>query len=305
MKKIIAALFFISAMCGFAFAQSQLPELDKVKKIRLLESTREDIKKIFAGYEHDDSEDEDDTQYFSTKNAEIEVTFSGGDCSDNSEYWNVPKWTASKIKVTPENTIKIKDFKFNFSSFKKEIEDKEYSEDYIYHNENSGIVFQIEEGEIVKIIVFPQKNKIGFLCDNENSSEIFSNAKRVVDAVLENEKFICALAFANVTQLKLDKTEIVNECGDDSAKNKRCSSDDKKITVTTTAVDPENDVLLYVYTVSAGKIIGEGSKVMWDLSSVKPGVYTITAGVNDGCGVCGETRTESVTVKECSDCLIK
>ncbi len=292
MKKIFVTLFFISTMCAFAFAQSPLPELDKAKQIKLLESTREDVKKIFAGYEHDDSENEDDTQYFSTKNAEIEVTFSGGDCSDDSEYWNVPKWTATKIKVTPENTIKIKDFKFNFSSFKKEIEDKEYPEDYIYHNENSGIVFQIEEGEIVKIILFPQKNKTGFLCDNENALEVFSKAKRLVDTILEEEKSICINHFANVTQLKLDKTEII-------------SDENRKIKIKTTAFDPENDILTYSYAVSAGKIIGTGANVIWDLSGVKPGVYTITAGVNDGCGVCGETKTEAVIVKECSDCSIK
>ena len=60
--------------------------------------------------------------------------------------------------------------------------------------------------------------------------------------------------------------------------------------------------LLYSYTVSGGKIIGQGQKVIWDLSGVAPGTYTITAGVDDGCGICGETKSMEVIVKECPDC---
>ena len=45
MKKTIVSLFFTSAMCAFAFAQSQIPKLDSVKKLKPLESTREDVKK--------------------------------------------------------------------------------------------------------------------------------------------------------------------------------------------------------------------------------------------------------------------
>src|SRR5436189_216350 len=33
-----------------------------------------------------------------------------------------------------------------------------------------------------------------------------------------------------------------------------------------------------------------------------PGTYTITTGVNDGCGICGKTDTQTIVVKEC-DCV--
>ncbi len=72
--------------------------------------------------------------------------------------------------------------------------------------------------------------------------------------------------------------------------------------VTTTAVDPENDVLTYNYTVSGGRIVGQGANVSWDLTGVNPGTYTITAGVDDGCGVCGQTKTQTITVEKC-DCV--
>jgi hypothetical protein len=72
--------------------------------------------------------------------------------------------------------------------------------------------------------------------------------------------------------------------------------------VATTAVDPENDVVTYNYTVSGGRIVGQGKKVHWDLTGIAPGTYTIIAGVDDGCGICGQTQTQTITVKTC-DCV--
>jgi hypothetical protein len=74
-------------------------------------------------------------------------------------------------------------------------------------------------------------------------------------------------------------------------------SPDKKIKVKTVAVDPENDVFTYVYNVSAGRIIVTGANVVWDLTGVGAGTYTITAGVDDGCGICGQTMTKTITIK--------
>ena len=35
---------------------------------------------------------------------------------------------------------------------------------------------------------------------------------------------------------------------------------------------------------------------------VNPGTYTITSAVDDGCGLCGQTKTETITIAEC-DCV--
>ena len=75
------------------------------------------------------------------------------------------------------------------------------------------------------------------------------------------------------------------------------SSPDRKISVKAVAVDPEGDVLTYQYTVSGGKIIGTGPEVLWDLTGAPVGTYTITAGVDDGCGICGKTMNKTVTIK--------
>lgn len=107
--------------------------------------------------------------------------------------------------------------------------------------------------------------------------------------------------WANVTALNLSNTTIKLPCPAGTRSENTCD-DSTTINVSTTAVDPENDVLTYNYTVSGGRIVGEGANVQWDLSGLGKGSYTITAGVNDGCGLCGETKTQTVTIEDCEGC---
>lgn len=106
---------------------------------------------------------------------------------------------------------------------------------------------------------------------------------------------------ANVTALSVSDTNIVLPCpaGMVPASGAVCN-DATTVTVATTAVDPENDVLTYNYTVSGGRIVGTGANVQWDLSGLGAGSYTITAGVDDGCGLCGQTQTQTVTIAACN-----
>jgi hypothetical protein len=105
---------------------------------------------------------------------------------------------------------------------------------------------------------------------------------------------------ANVTSVTLGETRVTLPCpaGQIPAEGQNCS-DDMTTTVATIATDAENDVLTYNYTVSGGRIVGQGANVQWDLTGVRPGTYTITAGVDDGCGVCGQTQTQTIVVEEC------
>ncbi|HQU93418.1 MAG TPA: hypothetical protein PLK77_14025 [Pyrinomonadaceae bacterium] len=108
---------------------------------------------------------------------------------------------------------------------------------------------------------------------------------------------------ANVTALAVSDSTITLGCppGTQPAEGAACN-ESTTVSVTTTAVDPENDILTYNYTVSGGRIVGSGANVSWDLSGAAPGTYTITAGVDDGCGLCGQTQTQTVTVAECASC---
>ena len=108
---------------------------------------------------------------------------------------------------------------------------------------------------------------------------------------------------ANVTALNLGSTTITIPCPPGQHATGACP-DNTTISVSTTAVDPENDVLTYNYTVSGGRVVGTGANVSWDLSGTQPGTYTITAAVDDGCGVCGTTKTQTVTVANCSSCTV-
>lgn len=106
--------------------------------------------------------------------------------------------------------------------------------------------------------------------------------------------------FPDVTDLRLSNTKLVLECAPGVApRSSSLAPTGMSIDLVTSAFDPENDVLIYDYKVSGGRIVGTGAKVKWDLSGVKPGAYSITAVVDDGCGLCGATKTQIVTVAEC------
>lgn len=107
---------------------------------------------------------------------------------------------------------------------------------------------------------------------------------------------------ANVESITLGERRVTTPCppGTRPRAGSNCS-DDMSVSVSTVARDPDNDVLTYNYTVSGGRIVGQGQSVSWDLTGAQAGTYTITVGVDDGCGVCGTTKTETITVASC-DC---
>lgn len=103
----------------------------------------------------------------------------------------------------------------------------------------------------------------------------------------------------NVTDVELDRTELrLPPPKQGSPPTYPDYSDSLRVGVVTTAADPEGDVLMYNYTISGGRIVGTGTKVLWDLNEVMAGTYTLTAAVDDGCGLCGARMTKTVTVVE-------
>jgi|GEM_PF-2873736 len=104
---------------------------------------------------------------------------------------------------------------------------------------------------------------------------------------------------SNVTILTFDKEVIYSSCTGKPASE--CADDGAKIKVTTVAEDKENDVIVYKYTVIAGRIIGQGGSIVWDLSGVPPGKYSIVVGSDDGCGICGRTMTKEVEIMAAPD----
>ncbi|MFN0141790.1 MAG: hypothetical protein ACKVQW_17080 [Pyrinomonadaceae bacterium] len=106
----------------------------------------------------------------------------------------------------------------------------------------------------------------------------------------------------SVDSVTISDTMIMLPCPPGTRSESNSCNDNRTVDVATRASDPENDVLTYNYTVSGGRIVGQGANVQWDLSNAQPGTYTITTGVDDGCGVCGKTETKTIEVKACPDC---
>ena len=72
--------------------------------------------------------------------------------------------------------------------------------------------------------------------------------------------------------------------------------------LTANATDPDNDTLLYTWSVTGGKLTGEGRGVSWDLSDAQPGTYTATVDVNDGNAHTANGST-TVTIAACTGCV--
>ena len=329
MKKIIVSTIFILTACGFAFAQTPREAIEKVKEIKLLESNRDDVQRALINYESEDYDFEEHSQEFFSDSTDIEVSYSSGKCRENAakddedeneesrddvaEIWNVVDWKATKIVIDFDEALKIEDAGFNLSEFKKqkrfpddEESDDEESDDedsadedsnsFIYHSKNLGIALIGDEKEIEKIIFYPSKGSHLKLCDNEKAKKFASDENWF--GTDELEKIVCGNKFADVTDLILSAEEIITDCAG-KTRNKKRPEKVSKILVQTVAVDPENDVLTYQYTVSGGKIVGQGANVVWDLTGASSGTYTLTAGVDDSCGVCGRTKTQTVVVRAC------
>jgi hypothetical protein len=75
----------------------------------------------------------------------------------------------------------------------------------------------------------------------------------------------------------------------------------RTVDLTADARDPDNDTLLYTWSVTGGKLTGEGRTVTWDLSGVNAGTYTASVEVNDGNQHTVSAST-TVTVAECTGC---
>jgi hypothetical protein len=307
MKKSIVCAIFCLAICGFAFAQSKFPELDKVRQIKLLESTREDVRRIFAGYKERVSA-LDDFSVFSSKNFWLRVEYSGAGC--NYDDWNVPKGRVIYIEISFDKSVKPEDLAVDLSLLRKEKKYVDSSEYFFYHDKSLGVMYDTCKGKIISMELLPPKEKLPFLCNNSKQKKFYQSARwshKKIKIFKKNRRAIVRY-FANVTELTLSLNEIIVSCdSDNSESNKNCAESVKVIEVSAdyAATPCTDDTVTFNYTISGGKIIGQGEKVVWDLSGVKPGTYTITASVDTGCGVCGTTKTVEVVVKECPDCQQK
>lgn len=280
-----------------------LNDLEKIKKIKLLESNRDEVGKLFVGYEESKKIiNSEHTETYFTGDGWFEFTYSEGKCDfDDKDGYESAEWNVESVKISPVNSINPKDYGINLAQYKKEQVYKNVSDLYVYYDKDLGISFQGFDGELNEINFFPAQKYNSLMCHKERA-KILSSTESLFTEKLKDRIFD-ADAPASVDKLHLSQNEIINNCNSSNEIiNKNCSDNPQKINVFTRVLNPRNDVLTYSYTVMGGKIIGQGKKVVWDLTGVKAGTYSITSAVDDGCGFCGFPKTRKVVVKECPNC---
>jgi|SRR5689334_2494070 len=102
--------------------------------------------------------------------------------------------------------------------------------------------------------------------------------------------------FVNITS----STSSINYCPPTMRSLNNCSAS-RELELYASAGGPDTK-RLYGWTVSAGRIRGEGQKVIWDLGGVADGTYTATVEMDDGSGHIASASTQ-VTVTLCHSCV--
>ena len=84
-----------------------------------------------------------------------------------------------------------------------------------------------------------------------------------------------------------------------------CSDSRREVELSANAGGPDAQAkLLYEWAVSAGRIRGEGQKVIWDLRDVAEGTYTANVEVHDRRRLAAIASTK-VTIAQCPNCVTR
>ncbi len=121
---------------------------------------------------------------------------------------------------------------------------------------------------------------------------IAANAQ--TDDEFEDKVIFCPNYPATVKGINFGLKDSPESC---DGSEKICKMVTQYLSVFPIATDPENDVMTFHYTVAAGKIVGIGSEVTWDLTSAGIGTYSITICADDGVGcIPSNTRTFQIEI---------
>jgi hypothetical protein len=264
-------------------SQTFLEDYELVKQIKLLQS---DASQILALLAHDSLDLGANSSRFYRNDSVIEIDYTIGDCSAETTSafisgtdWNVAKGKVAEVRLRPKDPLGLERVGTDLKTFRKEKLYRHHKSYIIFHDKRNGLAIAAH-GEVVdEIILFPRESQHHLLCNIPEVRKFYAGSKW--RRYPEHKKNIVDFNFpAHVRGLEVNG--VVGQRG--------------VFSLVTTATDPENDVLTYKYFVSGGKIIGSGSKVVWDLSGAENGSYTVTTAVDDGCGFCGKYLKKSVTI---------
>src|SRR5687768_16845251 len=145
MKKLLVLVVLFLAAHGLSFAQSTFPELEKARQIKLLESTADDVKRIFAGYPFVQP------RFIPGDKASVSIDYSNGRCS-LSDTWNIPAGKVTEIIVRFRVPVYPPNMGIDLSKLTKEKIYVNRSREFIYHDKSAGIGYEVYNGDIREII---------------------------------------------------------------------------------------------------------------------------------------------------------
>lgn len=109
----------------------------------------------------------------------------------------------------------------------------------------------------------------------------------------------------SIRSVQISPSAIVRPCSS-GTKSEACPTTSNQVQVRGDADRPDDADVSITWEVTAGRVIGEGEKVIWDLSGVAKGTYTITAcaqysfaGWTSKDTPCGSA---TLTISDCTDC---
>src|SRR4051812_45529491 len=211
MIRLSLITLFVLTCLSLTNAQFNIPEINKIKDIKLLDSTAIDVQRMLVGMETGGWNPGDLRQSFSTDHYSIDIDYSSGQCSeDDDEISNGKEWTVTKIVIEPDDLLKIKDLGFDFKKFKKEQYYAENDHVFVYHDKVKGIAFRINEknGEVEKIFLIPPKSSKAEPCDNETAKAFVSSESWFGDTKLDDRHMEEDIDMPpNVTDLTLSESE--------------------------------------------------------------------------------------------------
>ena len=103
-----------------------------------------------------------------------------------------------------------------------------------------------------------------------------------------------------IVNVALSSSSIVRPCSE-GRRSETCAATGNLVEVTGDAPEVAENELLFTWSVTAGRLIGEGRRVTWDFSGVPKGTYTVTVEVNDG-NQHTATASATLTISDCTDC---
>jgi hypothetical protein len=277
---ISVSIIVLSSPVTAQFSRGKLESLRN--ELKLLELTRPDVVALLSPNSFS-SWDRNNSQTFYREDETIDVFYSKGKCEPSDfefiplDAWNVPKDTLVSIEIEPKDKLTARELGIDLGKLRKERPFRDHKNYLVYFDKDLGVAVYLWGDTVSTIRFFPSRSVEGKLCDSDAIGKYFrSNKWRFAP---QPKPQIVDFNFpAKVLDIQLVR------------------DDSRTVSVNVKAKDPENDVLTYNYKVSAGRIVGTGANVKWDLSGVASGSYSITAAVDDGIGLRGRYITKSITI---------